>query len=78
MKKSKLFLTYTSNDNHEIFALFVENVKDKKSMDPYKLYPELFTGKVGTLRNYSVHLDVDPSAKPVQQYAYKIPYALHD
>ena len=46
--------------------------------DPRVSHPELFTGKVGRLNNFKVHLEIDPNIKPVQQYAYKMPYNLHD
>ena len=44
--------------------------------DPTTTHPELFTGKVGCLKNFKVSLDVDPHIKPVQQPAYPVPFAL--
>ena len=43
---------------------------------PFKTHPELFTGKLGLLKDYLVDLQVDPMAKPIQQPAYPVPFGL--
>ncbi|MFY8165100.1 MAG: retropepsin-like aspartic protease [Sediminibacterium sp.] len=44
--------------------------------DPTLTHPELFTGKVGCLKNFKVTLEVNPLIKPIQQPAYPVPFAL--
>lgn len=39
-----------------------------------KQFPEVFADKIGKLKNYQVHLDIDKSVKPTQQPHYPIPY----
>ena len=56
----------------------IRSITAKKFVHPHESHPELFTGKLGLLKNKLVHLNVDLTIKPYQQPAYKVPFGLHD
>ena len=45
---------------------------------PRTVYPELFTGKIGNLRDFKISLDIDHSVRPIQQPSYPVEFALYD
>ena len=54
------------------------NIVDSSTwIHPLISHPEIFTEELGMLKNFYVNLQVDPSARPIQQPAYQIPFGLH-
>ena len=49
-----------------------------EEFNPVLTHPELFTGRIGKLKNVKLHIEMDPSCKPTQIPAYEIPFSMYD
>ena len=58
-------------------ASSINNIENEW-VHPHISHPELFTGKLGLLKDRFVHLEVENDAKPCQQPAYKVPFGLEE
>ena len=56
--------------NEEMVRLGSNDVKKESIL---KQYPKVFSGKIGKLKDYQVHIEVDEQIKPTQQPHYPIP-----
>jgi hypothetical protein len=56
----------------------INTMDQKKYFDPLASHPKLFTGRIGSLKDFELNLTTDPNIRPIQQPAYPIPFALHD
>ena len=52
------------------------NLKTSTWIHSFTSHPELFSEKLGLLKNHLVNLQVDSTAKPIQQPAYPVPFGL--
>ncbi len=43
-----------------------------------EMFPDLFSGKLGCLKNVRVHLELDPTVKPVRQKLRPLPFHLRE
>ena len=56
---------------------FVQTVsQDVKREEMRAVYPHLFSGEIGCLKDFELELYEDPSVKPSKQFHYRIPYHL--
>ena len=52
---------------------------DKYSKEEFKeMFPKLFSGVLGCVKDVRVHLDLDPDVKPVRQKLRPLPFHLRD
>jgi hypothetical protein len=56
------------------FVRFNQTVKCSLKETIIKQYPNVFSGKIGKLVNFQVHLEVDESIKPTQQTHFPLPF----
>jgi len=76
---SPCMLSYESANNLGIIKIIQSIAESNRSKEAFKRqYPELFSGKIGCLKDFMLELHEDKSIKPTKQYHYRIPYHVQD
>ena len=73
--------TNPKTDTVDILKLFPrpKGADGKYTKEEFKeMFPDLFSGKLGCLKNVRVHLELDPTVKPVRQKLRPLPFHLRD